>query len=172
MVVEFGCVAAVSEVCKIVAEERTGLIREPPYAQGFAVKITGEPDCTKNHALSLSWAATFGLAVQIERVRVPPIQRHHRLLLCMRFTITVIWFLYIVLISATDCTLSHWYCTWNSCHTGPGSVFIQSTHTGRLSRAGRAAAQRASGGAEMMKAAVLTLVVLIAVFSFLDWEEV
>lgn len=42
MVVEFGCVAAVSEACKIVAEERTGLIREPPYAQGFAAKITGE----------------------------------------------------------------------------------------------------------------------------------
>lgn len=46
MVVEFGCVAAVSEACKIVAEERTGLIREPPYAQGFAVKITGEPHYT------------------------------------------------------------------------------------------------------------------------------
>lgn len=42
MVVEFGCVAAVSEDCKIVAEERTGLIREPPYTEGFLVKITGE----------------------------------------------------------------------------------------------------------------------------------
>lgn len=42
MVVEFGCVAAVSEACKIVAEERNGLGREPPYTEGFAVKITGE----------------------------------------------------------------------------------------------------------------------------------
>lgn len=40
--VEMGCVVAVSESCKIVAEERTGIIREPPYAQGFVVKITGE----------------------------------------------------------------------------------------------------------------------------------
>eukprot|EP00752_Nemacystus_decipiens_P002106 g2013.t1 len=95
MVIEFGCVAALSEACKIVAEERTGLIREPPYAQGFAVKITG-----------------------------------------------------------------------------PGSVFIQSTHTGRLSRAGRAAAQRASGGADMVKAAVFTLVLMIALLSFLDLEDV
>lgn len=42
MMVEMGCVVAVSESCKIVAEERTGIIREPPYAQGFVVKITGE----------------------------------------------------------------------------------------------------------------------------------
>lgn len=59
----------------------------------------------------------------------------------------------------------------SSMPTGPGTVFIQSTHTGRLSRAGRAAAQRASGGAEMVKAAVFTLVLVIAVFSFLDLEE-
>lgn len=61
---------------------------------------------------------------------------------------------------------------WFPCLTGPGSVFIQSTHTGRLARAGRAAAQRASGGTEMVKAVVFTLVVMIAVFSFLEWEEV
>lgn len=42
MMVEMGCVVAVSESCKIVAEERTGIIRESPYAQGFVVKITGE----------------------------------------------------------------------------------------------------------------------------------
>jgi len=42
MVVEFGCVAAVSEACKMVAGERGGLGREPPYTEGFAVKITGE----------------------------------------------------------------------------------------------------------------------------------
>ncbi|CBJ49032.1 conserved unknown protein [Ectocarpus siliculosus] len=97
MVVEFGCVAAVSDACKIVPEERNGpLIREPPYFQGFQVKITG-----------------------------------------------------------------------------PGSVFIQSTHTGRLSRASRAdrVAQGGSGGGDMMKAAVLTLVIMIVVFTVLDWEE-
>lgn len=53
MVIEFGCVAAFSEACKIVAEERTGLVREPPYAQGFAVKITGEINFTKSNALFL-----------------------------------------------------------------------------------------------------------------------
>ena len=42
MMVEMGCVVAVSESCKIVAQERTGFIREPPYPQGFVVKITGE----------------------------------------------------------------------------------------------------------------------------------
>lgn len=42
MMVEMGCVVAVSESCKIVAEERTGIIRDPPYPQGFVVKITGE----------------------------------------------------------------------------------------------------------------------------------
>lgn len=65
MVVEFGCVAAFSEACKIVAEERAGLIREPPYAQGFAVKITGETSFTRNQPklFSLSCpAAVVGLA--------------------------------------------------------------------------------------------------------------
>ncbi|CAM9861517.1 unnamed protein product [Scytosiphon promiscuus] len=97
MVVEFGCVAAVSETCKVVAQERGGLSGEPPYSQGFGVKISG-----------------------------------------------------------------------------PGSVFIQSTHTGRLARASRAerAAQGASGGGDMMKAAVLTLILMLVVFTILDWEEI
>lgn len=63
MVVEIGCVAAVSEACKIVAEERTGLIREPPYSQGFTVKITGE-HCFK--AARSFWAATVSLALRTE----------------------------------------------------------------------------------------------------------
>lgn len=41
MMVEMGCVVAFAEKCKIVAEQRTGFIREPPYSQGFNVKITG-----------------------------------------------------------------------------------------------------------------------------------
>ena len=45
MMVEMGCVVAVSESCKIVAEERTGIVRESPHAQGFVVKITGELSC-------------------------------------------------------------------------------------------------------------------------------
>lgn len=54
MVVEVGCVAAVSEACKIVAEERTGLIREPPYPQGFTIKITGEHSLELDPC-ALSW---------------------------------------------------------------------------------------------------------------------
>lgn len=54
MVAEVGCVAAVSEACKMVAEERTGLIREPPYSQGFMVKITGE-HCVQEESCALSW---------------------------------------------------------------------------------------------------------------------
>lgn len=42
MVVEIGCVAALSETCKIVTEERTGIAHEPPFSQVFTVKITGE----------------------------------------------------------------------------------------------------------------------------------
>lgn len=42
MMVELGCVAAVSDTCNIAAEERTGVIREPPYPLGFVVKIAGK----------------------------------------------------------------------------------------------------------------------------------
>lgn len=42
MVAEIGCVVAYSESCKVVAEQRTGFVREPPYSQGFNVKISGE----------------------------------------------------------------------------------------------------------------------------------
>lgn len=42
MMIEMGALVAVSDSCKVVAEERTGIIREPPYPQGFVVKITGE----------------------------------------------------------------------------------------------------------------------------------
>jgi len=72
MVIEFGCVAAFSEACKIVAEERAGLIREPPYADGFAVKITGETSRGKAPS-SLSCPATVAevcLALRIETVRL------------------------------------------------------------------------------------------------------
>ncbi|CAM9150596.1 unnamed protein product [Laminaria digitata] len=95
MMVEMGCVVAVSESCKIVAEERTGIIRDPPYPQGFVVKITG-----------------------------------------------------------------------------PGSVFVQSTHTGRFSKAVAAerSAQRVAGGGDMVKAAVVTLGILVLLFAFLDVE--
>lgn len=49
MIVEFGCVAAVSETCKVVAQERGGLSGEPPYSQGFGVKITGEHRCEEDN---------------------------------------------------------------------------------------------------------------------------
>lgn len=197
MVVEFGCIAAVSEACKVVAEERTGLIREPPYAHGFSVKISGEvglkmkraraPSCSRTGGLAL-----HGLAVRIGRIRcttvtwvlagigastlVPPNngldsqQLDNNTVFLALSEIFVAFAMSGFSIVRRCCILCA--ATWNPCHPGPGSVFIQSTHTARLSRAGRAAAQRASGGADMMKAAMLTLVVMIAVFSLMEWEEV
>lgn len=41
IVAEIGCVAAVSESCKIVAEQRAGFLRELPPAQSFVVKVEG-----------------------------------------------------------------------------------------------------------------------------------
>lgn len=56
--------------------------------------------------------------------------------------------------------------------TGPGSVFVQSTHTGRFSKAVAAerSAQRVAGGGDMVKAAVVTLGILVLLFAFLDVE--
>lgn len=57
--------------------------------------------------------------------------------------------------------------------TGPGSVFVQSTHSGRFSRAVTAerSAQRVAGGGDMVKAAVLTLGILVLLFAFLDVDD-
>lgn len=53
IVAEIGCVAAVSESCKIVAEQRAGFLRELPPAQGFVVKVEG-----RFHALCFSLEMT------------------------------------------------------------------------------------------------------------------
>lgn len=81
MVVEFGCVAAFSEACKIVAEERAGLIREPPYAQGFAVKITGK-DQPKLFSPSCR-AAVVGLARSTHSTSLCTVATHARLLMSL-----------------------------------------------------------------------------------------
>lgn len=51
-------------------------------------------------------------------------------------------------------------------------MFVQSTHTGRFSKAVTAerSAQRVAGGGDMVKAAVVTLGILVLLFAFLDVE--
>ncbi|CAM9979225.1 unnamed protein product [Ascophyllum nodosum] len=94
MIVEMGCVAAISASCKITAEELTGLIREPPYSQGFPVKVTG-----------------------------------------------------------------------------PGTVFVQSTHAARMWRH-RLVQRPGASGYEMMKAAAITIGILILLFAIMDVHNI